>query len=118
MRKLIVILVLFASSAAAGQVRSNRYRISEQFMRTMLVKSAPAHYPADIHIAGIVVLRASIDKRGVVTQLHVVGGHPMLIPNAIEAAKQYRYKPYKLNGETVEVDTKISIQFIPPEKKP
>ncbi len=117
MRKYVLVLMLCASwNLATAQVHSYRYRVSEEIMRTMLVKSAPAQYPADIRVTGTVVLRAVIDKEGVVTHLQVVSGHPMLVLSAIEAAKQYRYKPYKLNGEPVEVDTKISIHFAPPAK--
>jgi protein TonB len=46
-----------------------------------------------------------------VQNLHVVSGHQMLTQAALEAVKQWRYKPYYLNGEPVEVDTQININF-------
>src|SRR5438094_484862 len=44
-------------------------------------------------------------------QTDIINGHPMLAPAAIEAVKQWRYKPYILNGEPVEVDTQITVNF-------
>jgi protein TonB len=57
------------------------------------------------------MLQAVIGKDGAVRGLRVMSGHPMLIEAAIEAVKQWRYKPYSLNGEPVEVDTRISVNF-------
>jgi protein TonB len=58
-----------------------------------------------------VVLAAEISKDGSIENLHLVSGHPMLAPAAIEAVKQWRYKPYILNGEPVEVETQITVNF-------
>ena len=63
------------------------------------------------HVQGDVVLRATISKSGVIENLQVVSGHPILIQAAMDAVKQWRYKPYFLNGEPVEVDTTISVVF-------
>jgi len=62
-------------------------------------------------IQGTVVLQAVIGKDGSIQNLKVVSGHPMLAPAALEAVKQWRYKPYFLNGEPVEVDTTINVNF-------
>jgi len=62
-------------------------------------------------IQGTVVLQAVIGKDGTVHDLHVVTGHPMLVPAAIEAVKQWRYRPYLLNNEPFEVDTQINVTF-------
>ena len=51
------------------------------------------------------MLQAEISKTGDIQNLRAVSGHPMLAPAAIEAVKQWRYKPYILNGEPVEVET-------------
>jgi protein TonB len=58
-----------------------------------------------------VVLQAEISKEGSITNLHLISGHPMLAPAAIEAVKQWKYKPYILNGEPVEVETQITVNF-------
>jgi protein TonB len=58
-----------------------------------------------------VVLQAVIGKDGSIQNLKMISGHPMLAPAAIEAVKQWKYKPYFLNGEPVEVDTQITVNF-------
>jgi protein TonB len=63
------------------------------------------------HIQGTVVLHAVIGKDGQVQGLQVVSGHPMLSAAAINAVKQWRYKPYMLNGQPVEIDTNITVNF-------
>ena len=62
-------------------------------------------------IQGQVVLQAVISKEGTIQNLQLISGHPMLAPAAIEAVKQWRYKPYLLNGEPVEVDTQVVVNF-------
>ena len=48
---------------------------------------------------------------GGIENLQLVSGHPMLVPAAIAAVKQWRYKPYLLNGQPVEVETTITVIF-------
>jgi protein TonB len=64
------------------------------------------------HIHGEVVLHAIIDKDGRVAQLEVVTGHPLLVKAALDAVRQWLYKPTLLNGEPVEVDTTITVTFL------
>ena len=71
-------------------------------------------YPAlarQARIQGNVVLHAIIDKNGNVAQLEVVSGHPLLVQAALDAVRQWRYKPTLLNGDPVEVDTTITVTF-------
>jgi protein TonB len=80
---------------------------------SIITQTRPA-YPAlarQARIQGTVVLHAIIDKEGKVAQLEVVSGHPLLVQSAIEAVKQWRYKPTQLNGDPVEVDTTIQVTF-------
>jgi protein TonB len=63
-------------------------------------------------IQGNVVLHAIIDKDGNVTQLEVISGHPLLVQSALSAVRQWRYQPTLLNGEPVEVDTTITVNFV------
>jgi protein TonB len=58
-----------------------------------------------------VLLQAVISKDGSIENLRVISGHPMLVPSAIDAVKQWKYKPYILNGEPVEVDTQVTVNF-------
>ncbi len=62
-------------------------------------------------IQGQVVLQAVISKQGIIENLRVLTGHPMLVPAAIEAVRQWRYRPYVLNSEPVEVETQITVNF-------
>jgi protein TonB len=62
-------------------------------------------------VQGSVLIKAIISKSGEITELQVVSGHPILVPAALEAVKQWRYRPYLLNGEPVEVETNISVTF-------
>src|SRR3974390_704296 len=62
-------------------------------------------------IQGNVVLHGIIDKDGKVAQLEVISGHPLLVQAALDAVRQWRYKPTLLNGDPVEVDTQITVTF-------
>lgn len=79
-----------------------------------LVHKVQPTYPQNAilaHIQGTVVLAAVIDTSGHITELHAVSGHPFLVPAAINAVKQWRYKPYILNNSPVEVETQVSVIF-------
>ena len=59
----------------------------------------------------VVMLKAKIDKSGNVENLQMVSGHPMLVPAALEAVKQWKYRPYKVNGIPRVVETTIRVEF-------
>ena len=63
-------------------------------------------------VQGTVELRAIISKAGTIEHLVVVRGHPMLAPAAIDAVRQWRYRPYLLNNEPIEVETEITVNFV------
>ena len=92
-----------------------RVRVSSGVSSGLLVKKVPPEYPPEARAAnvqGTVVLRANIDKEGNVANLLLVSGDPILAPAAIEAVKQWKYKPYLLNGTAVEVETTIQVNFV------
>jgi TonB family protein len=62
-------------------------------------------------LEGDVVLNAIIDTRGKVTRLRVLSGHPLLAQSAIDAVRQWKYRPYLFEGKVVPVDTTITVQF-------
>jgi len=62
-------------------------------------------------IQGVVEIAALISKEGAIENLHVLKGHPMLVSAAINAVRQWRYRPYILNGDPIEVDTLITVNF-------
>jgi protein TonB len=63
-------------------------------------------------IQGPVELRAIISKTGTIENLAVVSGHPMLVKSAIEAVRQWRYRPYLLNGDPIAVETSVTVNFV------
>jgi protein TonB len=68
-----------------------------------------------MRIQGTVVLRVIVDSSGVPTKVSVVSGHPALTQAAIDAAKQWRYKPYLVNGNPVEVETENTLHLVYPQ---
>jgi protein TonB len=63
------------------------------------------------HTQGSVVLQALISRTGEIENLRVVSGSPYLSRAALEAVRQWRYRPYRLNNEPVEVETQIVVNF-------
>jgi protein TonB len=61
--------------------------------------------------SGTVILQATISRTGTIENLRVVSGPALLQQAAREAVKQWRYKPYMLNGQAVEVETTVNVQF-------
>src|SRR5215472_16737268 len=91
-----------------------RVRVSQGVSQGLLIKKIQPSYPPlarQARIQGQVLLQAEISKDGTIQNLRLISGHPMLAPSAIEAVKQWRYKPYYLNGEPVEVETQITVIF-------
>jgi periplasmic protein TonB len=91
-----------------------RVRVSSGVSTGMLVRKVPPTYPPlarQARIQGTVILQATISKEGAIENLQLISGHPMLAPAAIEAVKQWKYKPYLLNGEPVEVETQVQVNF-------
>lgn len=91
-----------------------RVRISQGVTKGLLIQKIEPPYPPlarAARVQGEVVLSAVIDANGQITNLQLVSGHPMLVPAAISAVKQWRYKPYLLNGQPVEVETTITVIF-------
>ena len=89
-------------------------RVSSGTMAGMAISQPVPVYPDEAkaqHVQGVVVLRARISKEGTVKDVQVVSGPPPLIVSAIDAVRQWKYKPYLLNGEPTAVDTTININF-------
>ncbi len=89
------------------------FRTSKMLAGSLVQRIQPEYpYPAKMaHVQGEVVLAAVISKEGTIENLRVVKGHPMLVRGAIEAVSRWRYRPYILNGEPVEVETQIIVNF-------
>ena len=112
---------VLGSIASAGAVVAmpkiatpQRVRVSSGVQSGLLIRKVQPTYPPlarQARIQGQVVLQAQISKTGDIENLQLVSGHPMLAPAAIEAVKQWKYKPYLLNGEPVEVETTVQVNF-------
>jgi protein TonB len=91
-----------------------RIRVGGQVQQANLIHQVLPVYPQiakTAHIQGTVVLHAIIDKDGSVTELQFISGPPLLMRSAMDAVRQWRYRPTLLNGEPVQVDTTISVVF-------
>ena len=91
-----------------------RIRVGGAVQKARMLKQTRPQYPPlarQARIQGTVKLTAVIAKDGTVQELKVVSGHPLLIPAALQAVKQWRYKPTLLNGTAVEVVTQIDVNF-------
>jgi protein TonB len=91
-----------------------RVRVSLGVSQGLLIKRVQPNYPPlarQARIQGTVLLQAEISKDGTIENLRLISGHPMLAPAAIEAVKQWRYRPYMLNGEPVAVETQVQVNF-------
>ncbi len=91
-----------------------RIRVASRLAEANLIHDVAPQYPPEAgraRIEGTVVLMAVIGKDGSVQDVRVESGLPILAQAALEAVKQWRYKPYLINGEPVEVDSRITINF-------
>jgi TonB family protein len=91
-----------------------RVRVSQGVANALAVKKVTPEYPSEARkerIQGTVLMHAMIDKAGDIIELDLVTGHPMLAPAAIDAVRQWQYKPYLLDGKPIEVDTQIMVTF-------
>jgi protein TonB len=91
-----------------------RITIGGNVQQAKLIRQPKPIYPPlakQARISGVVHLAAVISANGTIQDLKVISGHPLLIPAAIEAVKQWVYQPTLLNGEPVEVQTQIDVNF-------
>lgn len=89
-------------------------RVSRIMEGSLIYKVQPS-YPAlakATRVQGQVVLRAVISRTGTIESLQVVSGHPLLVRAAIDAVRQWRYRPYVLNGDPLEVETEVTVNFV------
>jgi periplasmic protein TonB len=96
------------------QESTTRVRVSEGVMKGLLIKKVAPEYPREArekHITGSVEMKAIISQEGDVQKLIILSGDPLLVHSAVEAAKQWKYKPYLQHGQPVEVETQIKVIF-------
>ena len=88
--------------------------VSSGVMSGMLIRKVVPEYPVipkTMHLQGMVVLQAIISRTGTIENLRVVSGPALLQQSALNAVQQWRYRPYLLNGEPVEVETTVKVEF-------
>lgn len=93
---------------------SQKLRVSAGLAEANLVHKVDPEYPLmakQTHVQGDVVLACTIAKDGSIAMLRAISGHPILIQSAMDAVKQWKYKPFLLNGELVLVETTITVKF-------
>jgi len=88
--------------------------VSQGVSQGLLLKKVQPAYPANalrMHTEGVVKLMATVGKTGNVTTVKVVSGDALLTQAALDAVKQWKYKPYLLNGNPIEIQTEVTINF-------
>lgn len=106
------------SAAKAAQPETpTPLEVSPDAVQALLIKRVAPVYPPlarQARIQGTVILNIVINRSGEVRDLQLYSGHPMLAPAAIEAVKQWRYRPYEQNGQPVEIKTTVQVNFTLP----
>jgi len=121
MRKPFAILLLLAASSLFGQQIPEKAGPAHRLIctpvpRGKVLKSVMPVYAQEVTAKAIaqgVVVALTIDKHGVPRDLHLTKGDPILAKAALEALRQWRWRPYTLNGEPVEVESSVYIRFEP-----
>jgi len=96
--------------------RPQPQRVSQAVMEGNLLKHVEPVYPATArtaHVQGEVLLSIKVSKEGAVSQVSAIMGHPLLTQSAVDAVKQWEYKPFLVNGEPVEVKSVVRVTFKP-----
>ena len=107
---------VISSIPTAQPKLAQKVQVSSGVAQGLLVHQVTPSYPTQArqaHVQGTVVLQALIGKDGSVRNLHALSGPPMLTQAALDAVKQWRYKPYYLDGQPVEAETQINVKFNP-----
>lgn len=95
-------------------VTPQRIRVGGNVQAAKIISQPRPVYPPlakQARIQGTVRFTAIIGRDGTIQNLQLISGHPLLVPAAQEAVKQWRYQPTLLNGEPVEVITQIDVNF-------
>jgi TonB family protein len=104
----------------ADSAQPNRVAVEQQAMEQRLIHHVDPVYPPlakQAHIQGTVVFRIVVDKDGAVKNLMMVSGHPLLVPAAQEAVRQWRYEPFLVDGKPVDVQSVVKVR-VPPAPPP
>lgn len=104
--------------AASTTKPADLFEVPEDYADDQVIHRIHPAYPKGARarkLQGTVVLQAIIDKQGKVDSLQLVSGDPLLAQVAADAVKQWRYKPYSHNGDPVEFQTRVTVDFKLPQ---
>ena len=102
------------SAPAPGANLQGGPRVGSTLDSSSLIRRVEPIYPQrarEAGVQGLVLLKVTIDKSGLVTDISVISGHPFLNDAAIEAVKQWAYRPVLLNGQAIDVITTVTVNF-------
>jgi len=105
---------LMSQSASLPRPALATVKVSQGVSQGLLIKRVQPEYPRAalaVHTQGAVQIEATINKEGIVINPKVIRGDAVLARAALEAVRQWRYKPYYLDGEPVEIQTQITVNF-------
>ena len=105
---------LIGSEGNAPKPVLQTVNVSQGVSQGLILKRVQPTYPPTalrMRVEGAVQLMATISKTGDITAVKVLSGEPLLTRAATDAVKQWKYKPYLLNGEPVEIQTQITVNF-------
>ncbi len=117
---LCAILLLTAAAATVpalaqhDTLQPTRVRISQAVLQAFIVHKVLPEYPEAAlksHVEGAVTVTVFIDAHGDVEKTSDAKGEPLLVPAATEALKQWKFNPYYLNKQPVEVESQVTITF-------
>ena len=94
------------------------WKISQGISQGLVIKRVQPVYPRSaltMHVQGAVQLEATINKEGGISNLKIIKGEAVLGRAAMDAVRQWRYKPYYLDGHPVEIETQITVNFKLPD---
>jgi protein TonB len=106
--------VIGNAPVAVPKASSQVLKVSQGVSEGLILKKVQPRYPSQalqMRMEGSVQLQATIGKDGSISNLKIMSGDALLARSAQDAVKQWKYKPYYLNGEPVEIQTQITINF-------
>jgi protein TonB len=106
--------IVSAAPTSVPRPSPQMLRVSQGVSQGLLLKRVQPIYPAQamqMRVQGAVQLQAQISKEGNITEVRVLSGDGILARAAVDAVKQWKYKPYLLNDEPVEIQTQITVNF-------
>lgn len=106
--------LMSSTSSSVAKPTLATVKVSQGVSQGLLIKRVQPEYPPAAiarHAEGAVQIEATVNKEGNVTNLKVLSGDPVLARAALDAVRQWRFKPYYLDGDPVEIQTQITVNF-------